>query len=104
LLFTQFNAGAKEMLFRIGEKEYSGESALDIVDALQMDMLEGNPQHLSLRDFLLWSMSQLCDRVPSRELDVSDKLNNETLALNYLYLRDEYGVGELTGTPGNDRH
>ena len=85
------------MLFRIGEKEYSGESAVDVVDALQRDMLEGHPQHLSLRDFLLWSMSQLRDRIPSRELDVSDKLSNETLALNYLYLRDEYGAGELSG-------
>ena len=91
------------MLFRIGEKEYSGESAVDIVDALQMDLLKGQHHNLSLRDFLLWSMSELRDRIPSRELDISDKLSNETLALNYLYLRDEYGAGELSGIQRHHR-
>ena len=90
------------MLFRIGEKEYSGESAEDIVHALQLDMLGGQPQQLSLREFLLWSMSQLRDRIPLRELAVSDKLSNETLALNYLYLREEYGVGEFSGVRRQD--
>ena len=90
------------MLFRIGEKEYSGESAEDIVQALQLDMLGGQRQQLSLREFLLWSMSQLGDRIPLRELDVSDKLSNETLALNYLYLRDEYGMGEFSGVRRQD--
>lgn len=84
------------MLFRIGEKEYSGESAVDIVHALQLDLFGGERQQLSLREFLRWSMGQLRDRIPLRELDVSDKLSNETLALNYLYLRDEYGAGELS--------
>jgi len=85
------------MLFRIGEREYSGKSAVDIVDALKFDMTEGKHQQLSLRDFIVWSMSQLSDRIPLRELDVSDKLSNEMLALNYLLLRDEYGVGALSG-------
>ena len=70
---------------------------MDIVHSLQSDMLGGQRQQLSLPEFLLWSMSQLRDRIPLRELDVSDKLSNETLALNYLYLRDEYGAGELSG-------
>ena len=91
------------MLFRIGEKEYSGESAVDIVHALQEDLLGGQRQHLSLREFLLWSMSQLRDRIPLRELDVSDNLSNETLALNFLYLTDEYGVGELSGVRTEER-
>lgn len=43
----------------------------------------------------MWSISQLSDRRP-RELDLSDKLREETLALNYLYLRDEYGAGGLS--------
>ena len=84
------------MLFRIGEREYSGESAVDIVDALKTDMPEGEQQQLSLREFIVWSMSQLNDRIPLRELDVSDKLSNEMLALNYLLLRDEYGAGALS--------
>ena len=83
------------MMFRIGEKEYAGASALEIVDALQIDMMGEQHQRLSLRHFLLWSLLQLSDRIPLRELDVSDKLSNEMLALNYLYLRDEYGAGEL---------
>lgn len=82
------------MLFRIGEKEYSGESALDIIQALQLEMLQ--EECMDPRDFLLWSLSQLSDRIPLRELDVSDKLSNEMLALHYLYLRDEYGIGQLS--------
>jgi hypothetical protein len=82
------------MIFRVGEKQYSGGSALEIIDALQLDALQDQP--MSLREFLLWSMSQLSDCIPLRELDLSDKLNNEMLALNYLYLRDEYGAGELS--------
>ena len=85
------------MLFRIGEKEYTGKSALDIVDALKIDIPDGNQAQLSVREFILWSMSQLSDRIPLRELDVSDRLSNEMLALNYLLLRDEYGVGVLSG-------
>ena len=85
------------MLFRIGEKEYTGKSAVDIVDALKFDMCDGGQENLSLREFILWSMSQLTDRIPLRELDVSDHLSNEVLALNYLLLRDEYGFGALSG-------
>lgn len=83
------------MLFRIGEKEYTGKSAVDIVDALKFDMSDGEQKHLSVREFIHWSMSQLSDRIPLRELDVSDKLSNEMLALNYLLLREEYGAGAL---------
>lgn len=85
------------MLFRIDEKEYTGKSAVDIVDALRLDLPDGEQKHLSVREFILWSMSQLNDRIPLRELDVSEKLSNELLALNYLLLRDEYGAGILSG-------
>ena len=85
------------MLFRIGEKEYSGQSALEIIQALQLDMLDGQP--MNPRDFLRWSLSHLSDLIPLRELDVSDNLSNETLALHYLYLREEYGVGQLSDLP-----
>jgi hypothetical protein len=93
--------GQKDMRFRVGEKEYSGESALDIINALQLDMLQD--QCMNPRDFLIWSMSQLSDRIPLRELDVSDKLSNEMLALNYLYLRDEYGTGQLSDLGQNSK-
>lgn len=84
------------MLFQTGEKEYTGGSAVDIVDALKLDLPEGEHQRLPVRDFILWSMSQLSDRIPLRELVVSDHLSNEMLALNYLLLRDEYGAGTLS--------
>lgn len=85
------------MQFRIGEREYTGKSALDIVDAIKLEMGDEGQENLSLREFILWSMAQLSDRIPLRELDVSDQLSNEMLALNYLLLRDEYGDGALSG-------
>jgi hypothetical protein len=88
------------MLFRIGEREYSGQSALEIIHALQLDMLPG--QLMDTRDFLRWSLSQLSNVIPQRELDVSDHLSTETLALNYLFLRDEYGAGQLSDLPSKD--
>jgi hypothetical protein len=87
------------MMFRIGKKEYSGSSALEIIEALRRDTMGAQDQGLSMRQFLLWSLGQLSDRIPLRELDVSDKLSNEMIALSYLYLRDEYGAGELLDGP-----
>jgi hypothetical protein len=33
--------------------------------------------------------------VPPRDLDLSDRLEDETLALGYLLLLDEYDVGKI---------
>jgi hypothetical protein len=81
------------MNFRVGQKQYSGNSAVEIIRALQRDMMGDRSEKLTLRQFLLWSLSQLDNQIPSRELDVSNKLNDEVIALNYLYLRDDYGAG-----------
>lgn len=83
------------MNFRVGKKQYSGSSAVEIIRALQADTLGDRSQRLSLRQFLLWSLSQLDNQIPSRELDVSDKLSDEVVSLNYLYLRDDYGAGRF---------
>lgn len=91
------------MLFRIAGKEYRGESALEIVNALKRDALERQAGSYTLREFLRWSYARLSDRIPSRELDVSDRLSDELLALSYLYLRDEFGAGELSGVPRRSR-
>ena len=96
LIDATFLRTRERMRFRIGEKEYTGKSAVDIVDALKLDMPDGEQRHLPVREFILWSMSRLSDRIPLRELDVSDKLSTEMLALNYLLLRDEYGAGTLS--------
>lgn len=83
------------MRFRINGMEYTGASALDIVRAIGRDA--GSRE--SPREFLRRAHAELCERVPARELDVSDRLDDRTLALNYLCLCDEYGVGELLDTP-----
>jgi hypothetical protein len=83
-------------VFRVDGKEYRGSSALEIVQALKDEAGRGDGRVPQLRQFLLDSLEQLRDCIPLRELDVSDRLSDETLALNYLYLRDEFGAGELS--------
>jgi hypothetical protein len=83
------------MLFKVDAREYQGDSALEIVNALKRDTLNGQGDSVTLREFLRRSFAELSDRIHLRELDVSDRLNDEMLALGYLYLCDEYGAGEL---------
>jgi hypothetical protein len=85
------------MLFKFGGKEYEGASALEIVNALKRDTLDGQCDSVTVREFLRRSFANLSDYIHVRELDVSDRLDDEMLALSYLYLCDEYGAGELTG-------
>ena len=83
------------MVFRAGGREYRGSSALEIVRTLKGEAEACDGAGRTLRQFLLDSLEQLRDRIPMRELDVSDRLDEEMLALSYLYLRDEFGAGEL---------
>lgn len=83
------------MKFSINGTEYAGASALEIVEAMRRDAARMGRVCASAREFLRWAQGELRDRVPPRELDLSERLNDETLALNYLCLCDEYGVGEL---------
>ena len=83
------------MIFQIDGKNYQGESALEIVHALEQDAMDYPHRGQPIRQFMLWSLNQQGDRVPPRELDLSDRLEDEALALSYLCLRDEYGAGEL---------
>jgi hypothetical protein len=94
---------AEVMVFREGGREYQGTSALEIVEALRREAAGGDGAGQNLRQFLLDSLEQLGDRIPLRELDVSDRLDEEMLALSYLYLRDEFGAGELSDVPGRQR-
>lgn len=94
---------ADVMVFRAGDREYQGKSALEIVEALRREAAGDAGAGQTLRQFLLDSLGQLGDRIPLRELDVSDRLDEEMLALSYLYLRDEFGAGELLGVPGRQR-
>lgn len=83
------------MVFKTEEKNYCGASALEIVRALERDTRNYPHRGQSLRQFLSWSLGRLKNFIPPREMDLSDRMEDEALALNYLYLRDEYGAGSL---------
>jgi hypothetical protein len=83
------------LVFRTDNKIYAGSSATEIVRALEADAPEYIYRGQSVRQFLGWSLKRLRDRIPPREMDLSDRIEDEALALNYLYLRDEYGAGRL---------
>ena len=85
------------MIFRRREKEFSGTTAVNVVRALERDDTEYQHCGGSIRQYLSWSLNQLGSRVSSRDLDVSDRLEDEALALGYLLLLDEYGMGKLIG-------
>lgn len=85
------------MIFRLNEKELSGTSAVKVVRALEREDKEYRHRGGSLRQYLSWSLKQLEGSVPARDLDVSDRLDDEAVALAYLVLLDEYGMAELIG-------
>ena len=85
------------MIFRLNEKEISGTSAINVVRALEREDREYQHCGGSIRQYLSWSLNRLGSKVSSRDLDVSDRLEDEALALAYLVLLDEYGMGELIG-------
>ena len=83
------------MIFRIGGKKYRGRSAIEVVRALENESRDYPYSGGSIRQFLTWSMTKLANRIPPREMDLSQRMDEEALALNYLWLRDEYGAGKL---------
>ena len=83
------------MIFLTKGKRYGGESAVEIVRALERDAVDFPHRGGTIRQFMLWSLDSLRDQLHPRELDLSDRLEDEALALSYLLLCDEYGVGEL---------
>ncbi len=84
------------MIFRTKKKDYYGITALEIVRAMESDAKDYQHQGQSIRQFLRWSLRRGGDnRLPPRDTDLSDRMEDEELALHYLYLRDEYGAGKL---------
>jgi len=83
------------MLFQAGGKSYGGESAVEIVLSLERDAAGYPHVGRSVRQFLRWALEQLGGRVHPRELDLSDTLGDEALALTFLCLCEEYGAGRL---------
>lgn len=86
------------MEFSFEGKTYSGESASDIVAALQRGS-SSRDESESLRGFIRRSFEKLKDTVPNRELQIPDRLDDETLARYFLCLCDEYGEGKLHPPP-----
>lgn len=87
------------MFFLFEDKLYSGDSAAEILRKMECDSKEYYQNGTSIRDFLAWSLERLGDRMPIRELLLTDSLSDETLALSYLCLLDQYGLGELDTAP-----
>jgi len=83
------------LVFQVKGKEYRGASALDVVRALESDAEDYPHRGQSVQQFLLWSLERMRNCLPPRDLDLSDRLEEDALALSYLYLRDEYGAGKL---------
>ncbi|MCA1566029.1 MAG: hypothetical protein LC803_10410 [Acidobacteria bacterium] len=94
---------AEIMVFRTNDKEYRGSSALEIVQVLKRENSRTGGVAQPVRQFLLESLKQFSDRIPLRDIDVSDRLSDEMLALSYLYLRDEFGAGELRDVPNRQQ-
>ena len=94
---------SRGLIFRVDGREYEGETACEIVAALGCDVLGARGRDFILRDFLRRPYARLADRITLRELDVADALGEEALALSHLYLRDEFGAGELAGVPPRKR-
>lgn len=85
--------------FQFKGKNYRGASALEIVRLLERDAEDYPHPGQSVRQFLRWSLEGLGNRIPPRDLELSCHLEDDALALSYLYLRDEYGEGKfLTDT------
>lgn len=86
------------MIFRIGGKEVNGRSAIEVVRALEHDDSEYGRGGGSIRQYLTWALNRLNGSVPPRDVDLSDRLEDEPLAMGYLLLLDEYGVGKIVET------
>ncbi len=86
------------MIFIYNNKRYVGKTAARIVRALELDAAGYANKEGSIQDFLVWSLAQMADRIPHRELDVSLNLSDETIAFDYLCLLDNYEIGTFYDT------
>ena len=84
------------MIFRTKNKEYKGSTAVEIVNQIACDSADFSARTVNtFQEFLEWSLKKMSDRLPPRELDLSDRLTDEVQARGYLSLRHDYGIGEL---------
>ena len=83
------------MTFRTRGKDFRGRSAVEVVRELERDDSKYRYSGGAIRQYLIWSLDQLGSTIPPRDLAVSDRLDDETLALGFLLLLDECGVGQM---------
>lgn len=84
------------MNLRANGKEFCGASALEIVRAMEHAADDYPYKGRTLWQFLLWSvLKQFPESISLGGLGLSTALPDETLALSYLYLCDQYELGEL---------
>jgi len=86
------------MIFIYNDKKYFGKTAVRIVRAVESDAAGYAGKGGAIRDFLVWSLERMADQIPERELDVSLKLSDETIAFNYLCLLDNYQIADFDDT------
>ena len=82
--------------YRTEVKTYHGLSAVEVVQALERDAAAYPERGAPLARFLTWSLSQFADTIPPRDRLVSPVLSDETLALWFLAVCEEYGLGSLS--------
>ncbi len=84
------------MIFRTKNKDYQGETAVEIVNQMARDTVEFSAVTVNIfQEYLKWSLQKMSDSVPPRELDLSERVSDELQAQSYLSLRHDYGIGEL---------
>jgi len=86
------------MIFRFNDKEYTGATALEVVEQMERDDAEFSAAQTggTIQEFVKWSLKKLSDRLPPRELDLSNaRVDDEVQAHGYLSLRHDYGIGEI---------
>ena len=83
------------MRFVYEGKEYEGGSAVEILREIDRDIQLCSDQWFSVKAFVSRSLANLADRIHHRDLNASEHLSDETLALSYLCLLDEYSLGQL---------
>ena len=83
------------MIFRTKGKDFRGRSAVEVVRELERNESKYRYSGGAIRQYLIWSLDQLGGTIPPRDLAISDRLDDETLALGFLLLLDECGVGEM---------
>ncbi|MDQ6788237.1 MAG: hypothetical protein M3033_15640 [Acidobacteriota bacterium] len=84
------------MIFRFKNKEYRGATAVEIVNQMACESPDFAAKNVNtFQEFLEWSLKEMSDCLPPRELALSERVSDEVQAQGYLSLRHDFGIGEL---------